>query len=182
MEIWFCDDACWVTIDLNARSTYTQAMIRVGKHNMNWVYWMFYDHLSAQSCTHSLLAKLGRWGWLMRMRLAWMKRQKTLDTSKILHQNKKPGVRAKDLIPNFSIMRNCELRESTGVSRLKAPSGWGGGGGVGVESRPGGAYNRVFNFGTPQTQGGGVQSFRPKQVNSLLWPWYNFLTMVPIVM
>ena len=24
-----------------------------------WFYWMFYDHFS----THSLLAKLGRWGW-----------------------------------------------------------------------------------------------------------------------
>ena len=33
--------------------------------------------------THnSLLAKLGRWGWLMRMRLAWTKSQKTLDISK----------------------------------------------------------------------------------------------------
>ena len=28
---------------------------------------------------HSLLAKLGRWGWLIRMRLAWKKSQKTLD-------------------------------------------------------------------------------------------------------
>ena len=31
-------------------------------------------------CT--LLAKLGRWGWLMMMRLAWKKSHKTLDTSK----------------------------------------------------------------------------------------------------
>ena len=37
---------------------------------------------------HSLLAKLGRWGWLRRMRLAWKKSQKTLNTSKGLHQNK----------------------------------------------------------------------------------------------
>ena len=37
---------------------------------------------------HSLLAKLIWWGWLMRMRLAWKKSQKTLDTSKRLHQNK----------------------------------------------------------------------------------------------
>ena len=41
---------------------------------------------------HSLLAKLGRCGWLkrmmMRMRLAWRKSQKTLDTSKRIHQNK----------------------------------------------------------------------------------------------
>ena len=36
---------------------------------------------------HSLLAKLGQWGWLMRMRLAWNKSQTTLDTSKRLHQN-----------------------------------------------------------------------------------------------
>ena len=37
-----------------------------------WIYWMFYDHLSA----HFLLAKLGRWGWLIRMRLAWKKSPK----------------------------------------------------------------------------------------------------------
>ena len=36
---------------------------------------------------HSLLDKVGRWGRLMRMRLAWKKNQKTVDTSKILHQN-----------------------------------------------------------------------------------------------
>ena len=45
---------------------------------------MFYNHLSS----HSLLAKLGRWGWLMKMRLAWKKNQTTLNTSKRLHKNK----------------------------------------------------------------------------------------------
>ena len=35
----------------------------------------FYDHLSA----HPLLAKLGWWEWLMVMRSAWKKSQKTLD-------------------------------------------------------------------------------------------------------
>ena len=49
-----------------------------------WIYWMFYDHLSA----HSPLAKLCRWWWLIRMRLAWEKSQNTLDTSKRLHRNK----------------------------------------------------------------------------------------------
>ena len=39
---------------------------------MIWIHWMFYDHLSA----HSLLTKLGRWGW------AWKESQKTLDTYK----------------------------------------------------------------------------------------------------
>ena len=74
-----------------------------------WIYWMCYNHLSAHSLLakldrwgwfierftitflhthHSLLVKLGRWGWLMRMRLAWKKSQKTLDTSTRLHQNK----------------------------------------------------------------------------------------------
>ena len=47
-----------------------------------WFVRMFYDHLSA----HSLLTKLGWWGWFMR--LAWKKNQKTLDASKRLHQNK----------------------------------------------------------------------------------------------
>ena len=37
-----------------------------------WIYWMFYDHLSARL----ILDKLGRWGWLIRMRLAWKKNPK----------------------------------------------------------------------------------------------------------
>ena len=37
---------------------------------------------------HSLLAKLSRWGWLMRMRLDWKKSQNTLDTSNRIHRNK----------------------------------------------------------------------------------------------
>ena len=43
-------------------------------------------------------------------------------------------------------------QESAGASGLKAPSG----GGV-VKSQPGGAYNQVFDFGAPQTQGSGVK-------------------------
>ena len=45
-------------------------------------------------------------------------------------------------------------QESAGASGLKAPSGGGGGG---MKSQPGGAYNQVFDFGAPQTQGGGVK-------------------------
>ena len=37
---------------------------------------------------HSLLAKLSRWGWLMRMRLDWKKSQNALDTSNRIHRNK----------------------------------------------------------------------------------------------
>ena len=37
---------------------------------------------------HSLLAKLSRWGWLMRMKLDWKKSQNTLDTSNRIHRNK----------------------------------------------------------------------------------------------
>ena len=33
-EILFCDDACWVIIDLNGRTTYTPAMIRVGNNSV----------------------------------------------------------------------------------------------------------------------------------------------------
>ena len=42
--------------------------------------------------THHSLSD--RWGWLMRMRLAWNKIQKTLDTSKWLHRNKTWGTRS----------------------------------------------------------------------------------------
>ena len=70
---------------------------------------MFHDHLSA----HSLLAKLGRWVWLifLRMRLAQKKSQKTLDRSNILHQNttEAPGMQAKDWIHNFCHYWDCGL-------------------------------------------------------------------------
>ena len=36
-EIWFRDDACWVIIDLNGRSNYTPAVIRVGNELYNAV-------------------------------------------------------------------------------------------------------------------------------------------------
>ena len=58
-------------------------------------------------------------------------------------------MRANDLIPILPLLGT---RESEGVSRLKALGGE-------MKSQPGGAYNRVFNFGSLQTQGGGVQSF-----------------------
>ena len=53
----------------------------------------------------SILAKLGRGGWLMRMRLAWKKSQKTIyryqkDYIKIIAEAR--GVRTKDLISNFA--------------------------------------------------------------------------------
>ena len=43
---------------------------------------------------HSLLTKLGRWGWLMRMWLACKKSQNTLDTSKRLDWNKTRSTRS----------------------------------------------------------------------------------------
>ena len=76
---------------------------------LDLIYWMFYDQLSA----HSLVAKLGRWGWLMRMRLAWKKSQKALDTSKRLHRIKTQSTGS----------AGKGLGESAGASRLKAPSG-----------------------------------------------------------
>ena len=107
-----------------------------------FIYWMFYDHLSADS----LLDKLGRWGWLMKMRLAWKKSQNTLASSKRLHRNKtrSTGGACKGLDPNFSII-GLRTRESTGASRLKAPSG---------EVKKSGQVAP-----TTRSQGGGVQSF-----------------------
>ena len=81
------------------------------------IYCMFYDHLSA----HSLLAKLG-WWWLRR--LAWMKSQKTLDTSKRLHQNKtrSTGSVGKWLYPNFAIIGTTD----SGKCRYITHEGGGG--------------------------------------------------------
>ena len=58
-----------------------------------WMYWMFYDHLSA----HSLLANLGRWGWLMRMRWTWKKARRHLIHNKLHHNKTRGTVRANDL-------------------------------------------------------------------------------------
>ena len=79
---------------------------KVSRKYRIWIYWIFYDHLSV----HSLLAKLGWWGWLMRMRLAWKKSQNTLDTSKRLHQNKtwSTGSAGKGLDPNFDIFGTAD--------------------------------------------------------------------------
>ena len=88
-------------------------------------YWMFYDHLSA----HSLLVKLGQWGWLMRMRLAWKKSLKTLFTPKILHQNKtrSTGSAGKGTWSQLCHYCDCRLGGGGGggvqVRHLKAPSG-----------------------------------------------------------
>ena len=60
-------------------------------------------------CTLTTHSKLGRRGWLMKMRLAWKKSKKTLDTSKKEIRPEAPGVRAKELIPNFTIIGNCRL-------------------------------------------------------------------------
>ena len=92
-------------------------------------------------------------GWLMRMSLAWTKSQKTLDTSKRLHQS--TGIEGKGIWSQLGHNWGGRLGESAGVSRLKAPSG-------GCEiSRPGGANNQVLNCApippNPQTQGQVVQ-------------------------
>ena len=101
---------------------------------------MFYDHLSA----HSLLAKLGRWGWLMRMELAWKKSQKTLDTSKRLHQNKtrSTGSAGQRNLFTTLLLLGLRTRESAGASRLKAPSG----GAKCPNTFFCCTYNRVFNW------------------------------------
>ena len=66
-----------------------------------------------------------------------------------------PGVRAKDMIPNFAIIGNCGLGESAGASRLKAPIV---GGGV---KNPGQVAHttRSLILVPPMQSQGGVQSF-----------------------
>ena len=54
---------------------------------------------------HSLLAKLGQLGWLMRTRLAWKKSQKTLDMSKQDLKHRECGQRTLPLLgPAYSEM------------------------------------------------------------------------------
>ena len=92
----------------------------MGRWRMNtWIYPRFYDSIHAfgfMECFtttflhthHSLLAKLGQWGRLMRMRLAWNKCQKTLDTSKRLHQYKTRSTGGFD----FQLSHHWELQDS----------------------------------------------------------------------
>ena len=80
-----------------------------------WFYWMFYVHLSA----HSLLAKLGWWGWLMRMRLAWKKSQKIHHKYYIKIRPEALGVRGKELDPNVAIIGTADL----GKCRCVTPKG-----------------------------------------------------------
>ena len=98
--------------------------------------WMFYDHLSA----HSLLAKLGRCGWLMRMRLACKKSQKTIDTSKRLnrHKTRSTGSANKGTWSQRYHYWDC------GLGKVQVRQVWR-------------HLARVWN--SPDTQGGGVQKF-----------------------
>ena len=137
--------------------------VTLGKVGVGLIDWMFYDHLSA----HSLLAKLGRWGWLMRMRLAWKKSQKTLDTSKRLHQNKtlSTGSAGKGLNLNFAIIGTADSGKVQVHHTWRHLAG-------GETFLLGGAYNRVFNCGPPPPPRPKVSKvFEPKRVNSLLLPW-----------
>ena len=133
--------------------------IFIWKPNKSPVRWIWIGFIQCFTTTFlHILAKLGRWGWLMRMRLVWKKSQKTLDTSKRLHRNKtrRTGSVGKGLDPNFAIIGNCRLGESAGASCLKAPSG--------LVKNPGrwrlqpGRLEPGLDFGSRQTQGGGVQS------------------------
>ena len=65
---------------------------------------------------HSLLAKLCRWRWLMRMRLAWKKSQNTLDTLIRLHQNetRSTGSVGKGLDYQLCHYRELQTRERAG--------------------------------------------------------------------
>ena len=132
--------------------------IRVCEPHRVWLHWMFYDHLSA----HSLLAKLGRWGWLMRMRLVWKESHKPLNTSKRLHINKtrSTGSAGKGTWSQLLLSSQLRTRKSAGASSLRAPRGvW--------HSWPGGSYNRVLNCGSP------------KRVGSLLHSMIDFGILVP---
>ena len=66
------------------------------------------------------------------------------------------------------------------VGLKEKPRGLGGGGGGGVKSQPGGAYNRVFNFGSPPCPKEAVlKMYWPKRADNLLLPWSDFVIMVP---
>ena len=75
---------------------------------------------------HSLLAKLGWWGCLTRMRLARYQK----DYIEI--KSETPGVWAKDLIPNFAItLPLLETADSRKCMRITPEGTWRGGGGGG---------------------------------------------------
>ena len=96
-----------------------QGCITFKRSILIWFYWMFYDHFSALS----LFAKLGRWGWWW----GWLE-QKTLDTSKRLHQNKTQSTGSVDkglteLDPNLLPSLGLQTQKSAGASSLRVPTG-----------------------------------------------------------
>ena len=66
-----------------------------------------------------------------------------------------------DLIPNFAIIGNC------GLGKVQVPSGE-------MKSQPGGAYSRIFNFGSPRPKEEVFNFVWPKQVDSLLYTMIGF--------
>ena len=76
---------------------------------------------------HSLLGKLSRWGWLMRMRLDWKKSQNKLDTSNRIHRNKtrSTGRVGKGLGSQLCHDWNCILSNRRGCYSKDSWLGWG---------------------------------------------------------
>ena len=99
---------------------------------------LIYDHLSA----HSLLVKLGRLGWLMRMRYVWkkihQKIHKTLDTSKRLHRRKTRSTGGAGKGIGSELCHYWELQ-----TRKRAGSSFAGGSWEGVKSIPRGTAYHV---------------------------------------
>ena len=127
---------------------------------------MFCNDLSA----HSLLTNLVRWGWLMRMRLAWKKSQKTLEHQKdyIEIRHEAPGARAKEPDPIFAIIGPAARdtwRRLAGVWHV--PARW--------RLQPG-----LKILVSPRPKEEVFKVFEPKRVDSLLLPWYWCLIMVPM--
>ena len=103
-----------------------------------WIYLLFINLYKCLTTTflhipHSLMAKLGRWGWLMRMRLAWKKSQKTLHKSTRIYWNKTGSTGSAGKWLDSQLCHYWKLR--TGASRLKASRGGGGGGAGETSSR-----------------------------------------------
>ena len=81
-------------------------------------------------------------------------------TYKRLHQNKTRNtgsVGKGHNFPSLPLLGTADS-ESAVASHLRSLSG-------DMESQQGGAYNQIFNFGSPQTHGG---VFEPKSVDNIL--------------
>ena len=129
---------CDFTHGVDTSSSQQTSMASMLKCYDTHEFWLM-EFIEFRHTHHSLLAQLGRWRWLMKMRLDWRKPEDTRydQIYYIEIRPDAPGVWAKDLIPNFAIIENRKLGNGQCRHSLECP-------GRGCTAHMGAAW--IWNF------------------------------------